>query len=674
MKVSIKRDHGMLKVDIDGRLYAPLSFKSFRPNPKNISEFYAAGVRLFSVLSSGVINALGVPYSLFGESWIGEDEYDFSVIDKQLDMFIENAPEAYFALMLQLDTRPWYLEAHPGTPNSFTSLSQIACDSEWRAAAARYLKAAISHCEKKYGERIYGYFLLGGTTTEWFSGRDREASHPIKEAGYRRYLGKDGAVLPSEEELSREGRVFLSQEEENVYRARKFHAETIADLVLYFAKEAQSVIKHKKLLGLYYGYLFELSGERIFNFGHLAYERVFLSPDVDMISSPSAYGYRGLLDPSAFMVTQRTLDLHNKLYFLEFDHITHVAPTMIYEPCIDSNGNGDKKQIPGADSKCKCASESLNLMWRDFILCYANGTAMWWFDMFDGWFRSDEMMGAIGKMIDLHRELAERPKHSVAEIAVFAEGESMYRVRKSSQISTVCLSDMRRVLAESGAPYDLYSISDLDSLDFSRYKFIIMLNAYDIPPSRMARIREIERDGKAVLMLFAPNYARDGVCDVGRISEALGFAVSKSEKPHGGLVYRGEITPYTDNAPYFSVSDKGAHPYAFFENGETAVAAKGRAVYSALPFITSPLLRELLRDSGVFIYSDDPKVYTYVGSGAICAYNATDGEAVISVREDGEYLDGISGERFSARNGKLTLPMRELRAYMLIKERNEKEI
>lgn len=46
MEVSIKRDSGILKIDIDGNLYMPLSFKSFRPNPQNISEFYKAGVRL----------------------------------------------------------------------------------------------------------------------------------------------------------------------------------------------------------------------------------------------------------------------------------------------------------------------------------------------------------------------------------------------------------------------------------------------------------------------------------------------------------------------------------------------------------------------------------------------------------------------------------------------------
>ena len=61
MKVKTTRENGLLKIDIDGKLYDPLSFKSFRPNPQNISEFYKAGVRLFSVLSSGIICALGVP-------------------------------------------------------------------------------------------------------------------------------------------------------------------------------------------------------------------------------------------------------------------------------------------------------------------------------------------------------------------------------------------------------------------------------------------------------------------------------------------------------------------------------------------------------------------------------------------------------------------------------------
>lgn len=384
MKVSVKRDNGMLKVDIDGTLYAPLSFKSFRPNPRNISEFYGAGVRLFSVLSSGIISALGVPYSLFGESWTGEERYDFSAVDKQMDMFIENAPDGFFAPMFQVDTRPWYLETHPEVPDSFLCLSQIAHDETWRKAAADYLKAVIRHCEEKYGDRIYGYFILGGGTTEWLSDHDHEEPHPIKEAAYKKYRNDAGATLPTKEEREKDGRVFLESEEENVLCERRFHAYTIADLVLYFAAEVQSVIRHQKLLGLYYGYLMELGAPRLYNAGHLGYEKVFFSDDIDMISSPSAYRYRELTDLSAFMVTQKTLDAHNKLYFLEFDHITHVTPSMVEEAPSGNSRNGTLKIIPGAEKRCNNESESLNLMYRDFLLCYANATALWWFDMFDG--------------------------------------------------------------------------------------------------------------------------------------------------------------------------------------------------------------------------------------------------------------------------------------------------
>lgn len=670
MQVSIKRDHGFLKVDINGTLYAPLSFKSFRPNPQNVSEFYEAGVRLFSVLSSGIISALGVPYSRFGESWVGECTYDFSAIDRQMDMFIENAPDAYFAPMLQVDTRPWYLEAHPDTPNSFTHLSWAAYDEAWKAASAAYIKAAIRHCEEKYGERIYGYFLLGGMTTEWLAHPDKEASHPLKEAAYRRRRSDPSAALPTEAELASTGRVFLGAEEENVYEARRFHAETVSDLLLYFAGEAQSVLCHRKLLGCYYGYLLHLGGEFLYNAGHLDYEKVFLSPDIDMISSPSCYSYRAQTDPSAFMLTQKTLDAHGKLYFLEFDHITHVAPTMIHEPCADAAGNGCLREIPGARSKCKDAVESLNLMWRDYVLCYANGAALWWFDMFDGWFRSEEMMAAIKRMIALHGALAEREKRSIARIALYAEGESMYHVRKTSRLATVCLSDMRRTLAELGAPYDLYSIADLDRCDSQQYDFIILLDAYDIPPARMEKIRALQRAGGTVLWMYAPDYARETRNSTEAITTAVGMRVTERETTHGGLVYRGQVTPCTVAAPYFSIEDENAVPYAYFEDGAVAVgvAEEGRSVYAAVPCIPSSLLRELVRERGIFLYSTDPHVYTYVNADAIGVYNATDADAIIYVPRDGTYIDQITGEAFTARGGAIRLPGRALRAYLLIRD------
>lgn len=676
MKSKVVRHNGVLKIDIDGKLYNPLSFKSFRPNPKNVSEFYEAGVRLFSVLTSGVTSAIGVPYSLYGESWIGEDKYDFSAIDRQMDMFIENAPDAYFAPMIQLDTRKWYLESHPGIPNSFTHLSQIAYDEEWKKSASNYMKAAITHIEEKYGNKVYGYFILCGTTTEWFSDGDYEASHPIKEKGYKWWCGDENAQLPSLERLNADGGVFLSEDEADVYKARKFHAETIADLVLYFTNEAQSVIRHNKLLGLYYGYLFELGGERLYNAGPLGYEKVFLSTDIDMISSPSSYAYRGIHDPSAFMLTKKTLDEHNKLYFLEFDHITHVAPTEVKDGIDKNSDNKSMITIPGSNCKCKDETESLNLMYRDFVLCNANNAALWWFDMFDGWFRSEGMMNAVKHMLQINKTLSEMNSESVAQIAVFAEGESMYRARKSSKLATVCLSDIRRTLAECGAAYDLFSISDL-SLDIvDNYKLYIFVNQYDIPENRKKFISEkLSNNGKSVLWLYAPDYANDGKLSTESISNITGITVDEDTMPHGGIVFNGKITNYNVASPYFKITDNDATPIAYFEDGTIAAAYKDindiKNIYVATCNLPSDLLREIAKLSGVFVYSSFNNVYTYPNSASIGVYNASGSDTVISLKDDGLYKDLICNRTYKCENGKLILPHKDINAYLLVKEEIE---
>lgn len=668
----IIRHNGVLKIEIDGKLYDPLSFKSFRANEKNISEFYGAGVRLFSVLIGGLTSALGVPYSLFGDTWVGDDQYDFTPIDAQMDLFLKNAPDAYFAPMIQVDTRDWYLQAHPEAVNSFTHLSWAAFDEAWKKAAAEYLKAAIRHCEEKYGDRIYGYFILGGMTTEWLAHPDKEASHPLKEKGYRAFCKNEDARLPSVEELTRTDGAFLDANEENVYTARRFHAETVADLLLYFAGEAQDVLQHKKLLGCYFGYLLHLAGEYLYNSGHLAYEKVFLSPDIDMISSPSCYRYRKLEDPSAFMLTQKTLDTRGKLYFLEFDHITHVAPEEIVDGREDDADNRRLVKIPGADSRCKDETESLNLMLRDYLLCRANGTALWWFDMFDGWFRSDNMMQTIARMVTLTKQLSALPNDRRHDIAVFAEGEAMYRARKTSKLATRALSDVKRTLSECGCSYDLYSLCDLSLPQIRDYRLLLFLNQYEISEETRSLVKALQESGGTVVWLYAPDYANGGECDAGRIADCTGIQVAEGDVPHGGIVYENVAASYDFVAPYFSVMDESATPLACFEDGTVAVASRkagnGQSIYVATPNLPSALLRTVAEQAGAFVYSRDALVYTYPTEAFVGVYNATAGDATVYLPEDGVYRDLIENKCYNCLQGKLRLPLKPIRAYLLVKE------
>ena len=184
--------------------------------------------------------------------------------------------------------------------------------------------------------------------------------------------------------------------------------------------------------------------------------------------------------------------------------------------------------------------------------------------MFDGWFRSDGMMKAVNHMLQINTDLSDKTSDSVAEIAVFAEGESMYRVRKSSNLATVCLSDIRRTFAECGAMYDLYSIADLSLETTNNYKLYIFVNQYDIPKKTKSLIAEkLKTGGKAVLWLYAPDYANDGNINVQNITDITGINVSQSNISHGGIVFENKVTNYKIAAPYFEIKDTSALPIAF---------------------------------------------------------------------------------------------------------------
>ena len=287
--------------------------------------------------------------------------------------------------------------------------------------------------------------------------------------------------------------------------------------------------------------------------------------------------------------------------------------------------------------------------------------------MFDGWFRSEGMMGAIGKMIRLHTELENTDKGSVAKIAVFAEGEALNRVRKNSMLTDITLSKIRRAFAEMGAPYALYSVIDLDTLPENEFSFIILLDCYDMPKERIEKVKALMANGVTVLSVYAPNYAKNGRCKVENITAVTGISVKESHTSHGELLADGH-NPTLEEAPYFEIDDNTAEPLLYYKDGTVAAARKGNSVYAATPYVPSAFLRELARKSGAFIYSESPKVYTYVNRGAIGVYNATDADAVISVPESGVYSDKILDTDFIATDGYLTLPKRALNAYLLVKK------
>ena len=635
-KVKLTRVNGALKVNIDGEIIEPLSFKSFRPSARNISDFHKAGVKLFSILTSGITCALGVPYSLFGESWIGDHQYDFDPIDRQIELFRQNAPDSYFALMIQLDSRPWWLEEHPEAADTFRALSQTINYQRWREDARDYLQAVLTHVEEKYGDLFYGYFMLCGFTTEWFSHFDEEASHPLKEEAFKAYMGDQSISIPTLEMLNPPAKqAFLTDDKQLIMDYRRFHAESISDAILYFASAAREIIKDRKLLGVYFGYLFELTGPRLWNDGHLAYEKIFTSPLIDMISSPSAYGYRGMDSTSAFMVTYNTLDKHNKLYYLEFDHITNLAPPEI-----------EGALIPGGHSKCNSVEDAL--------------------DMFEGWFYDDKMMNTIKQMIDISYSLQDTENVSVAEILVIAEGESLYGVNKNAEINNYFLDFQRDGLSRMGAPYDTYSACDLDKIDLDKYKLVILLDAFNVKePDVYARLKA---NGRTVLWMYAPDYVNNGLAGMQSITEInIVKLIGDEDQVH---THFGTLEFPLLPEPRFFIEDGDVMPLGIYPNTEKVAIGMKRfghwtSIYSAVGNLNGSLLRNIARIAGVHIYSDDDNAPVYISSLVKAMYSRKD---AVMYLEDGEYVDMFTNETFICENGRMAVPKGEFATRLFIKK------
>lgn len=680
MQTKVVKKNGVPYIAVDGNVIDTLAFKSFRPTANNVSDFYKAGVRIFHAYVSGLTSALKVPYSQFGETWFGDGDYRFEALDKQIKLFADSAPDAYIFINVHLDTRQWWLDQNPGRANSFTHLSQVAADEKWRKDTADYLKALIRHVETYHDNRVLGYFLLGGYTTEWFSQFDYEETHPIKQEAFRKYMNDPAVEIPAREQLEQpEERVFLDpQADKNMIRYRKFHNELISETVLYFCHAAQEELQHKKVLGVFFGYIMELMGKGIWNRGHLANDMVYRSPDIDLIATPSSYQFRSYDDASAYMILCDTLELNGKMYFDSFDHMTFMVPQLEHNTrriCGDNEVMKAMGQLSIYRKDLLATREqTIHGIRREFMQRMARRCGMWWFDMLEGWFYDDGLMEEIARLAEKSKALMEKQRHSVSQIAVFVSCESLYYVNKMSKLNTELICNQRDALARMGAPYDLYSLNDIDRVDADQYKLFVFLDALYLTEDQRVYInRVLKGGGRSLLFIGACDYVSDADTSLDRVS-----ALAEMEL---GILDQDEITVNAGNstygyaepkAPTMYVRDEKAERLGTYEvSGQCALARKVLAdctvYYSALGNLSHQVLKQIAREAGVHIYTESG-IATYINSTFVGVYNTKDAFTTVTFPAEDTYRELFSGKTYTTQNKQIILPTGESPAQMLVLE------
>ncbi|MBE5782552.1 MAG: hypothetical protein E7329_04460 [Clostridiales bacterium] len=658
--VKIVYEKGVPFIDIEGKRFDPAAFRSFRPRPDNISLAARTGIELMQILVSGLPCSNGSPYSLFGNVWSGDGEYDFSPFDRQFEMFRRYAPNAYFNVMLQLDACPWFAQKHPNEDtDSYKHITELAMNDKWKQSAADYLKAFIAYAEEKYGDRIWAYSIAAGYSNEWFDQSlydpsfDRENTRLT--SLWRKTIQNPNAPVPTLSSLDNGNDLRAPDSDEFRYLA--LATEQTSNLICFFAHEAQKILQHQKLFGLFYGYVVQRSLHQIY-MNTSGYETVHRCPDIDMLYSPAAYGHNRLLEGvSSYQYAVDSIGQNGKLYLHENDHRTALA----YFPLESGTILGDCYET---------FEEWREVFRRELCNVMQKRAAFWWFDFFGGYYSAPEYENELRLEMEIYQALSCGPRRSVAEIAVFIDPTSTMCFRQHTELHRDLGRFNTDQLLRCGAPFDFFNLNDLETLDMRPYKMCVFLNALLLPEKIKACMKE-KLAGKAKVFLYGPGLWDGSAFSPAAVSKLCGINIVPRATLDSNTRYLDETYHFTSKiSPLFQVEDESADVIARYADGAISCARKGEVIYSAVGNLPWKLWRDLARQEGIHIYDENG------GGSAVCSqfiasYTTLREDCELHPKEDGMYKEIFSGKTYECKNGSLRYSVPKGTTMLFIKESSE---
>ena len=641
----VRQSDGVPTLFINEQPDSCMVYMTYRPNAKYFGQFGRAGVRLYSFSSTPSASE----YGLSPPTWVSPDEFDYGNLDDRARMVLDATPEAYFFPRIYLFSPAWWDEQHPddlvtydpgdGRPKPFARDGRKRAPSwaspAWREFTADAIRRYIKYVEQSpYADRVIGYHLASGTTEEWMMWGANENQwvdySPVNVAAFRAWLteryGTDEALksawrdegvtlqtatIPTKVVRARTAFGILRDpaRERNVIDFMQYNSDLVAETIAYFARVVKDATRRKKLVGVFYGYVLQLMGQRQQNAGHLALDKVLSNADVDFITSPTSYAFRTPgTGYSHFMSLTDSVKLHGKLWINENDIRTWLTSVKT-----------------GQWGKTDTYDETLRQQRRELASTLGQGCGQWWFDMGGGWYDDSRMMGQIARMKRIADKTVGRPRAPISEIAVVVDDKSLSYLQPGNRLSAPLLLHVLPHLARVGAPLSYYALSDLS--EAPKHKMYVFLNAFAPDHDDRQAIEALKSEGRVLMFFWAAGLYRDERIDPKGVTDLVGMQVSLAADRgtmSGRYVEGAEwirdmagesVGVELSVAPSFAVDDPDATVLARGSRG-----ARGRSVlalrehddwtsvYAAIPVHSRELYRSLAERAGVHCYVSTPDV------------------------------------------------------------------
>ena len=314
------QQEGRIKLSVNGEIIEPLGFMTYHVDGGQFQRMAEIGNRImfYTICASDwEINTLAAIRPFGPHYFIAPDTYDFSEVDRVMEMIAPNGEGPYIMPRVYLSAPHWWTEKYPEEcARSFQGdcLGQCFGSVRWKEDMWQGLKALVDHVNASpWRERVIGYHVCAGSTEEWTpqgSGRmgaddDMDYSevnrrlfvawlekkygdvNVLNRAWGEDYEDFDQVTFPTPVQRNFTLRGVLREEsrEQSVMDVERFSCEQMADAICYFNRRLKEYSQDTLLTGTFYGYInCHTNADRC----HFALRRVLESPYIDFVCTTNS--------------------------------------------------------------------------------------------------------------------------------------------------------------------------------------------------------------------------------------------------------------------------------------------------------------------------------------------------------------------------------------------------
>ncbi len=474
----IKDCGGVPTLYINGEPHAAIAYMTYLEKFNKYNDFASAGYKFFSVpiLFSGRWISITDGLTPFKKGIFDEKGApDFSLFDETVEKILEACPNAYIIPRVNISMPVWWEEENPDELNIKDGIPcrESFYSRKWHDDVSQFLREFTQYTNSCiYASHIVGYQIAGGQTEEWFhfdmNGGYGECAKPAFKAFLEKYYPEtDYKGLPDLTLLNKKTNYF---NDEYLTLYIEFANFKIAQAISHFAGIVKEETGNNVVVGTFYGYTLEVTNSLQ---GTHALNYILKDKNIDFICSPNSYiGVRSPETDWTEMCPADSVRLHGKMCFQECDIRTHLTvPLSRKDPSTDPNGLLSAPIWQPRKSKYQAVNEIRKSFARQLI----KGNALWWFDMWGGWYADADIMNEMATYKSIYEQsLTDAVRSSKAEVAVFVD-ESAYKYLTNCSLRNI-FHTQREELGLMGTPYDIYDVYDFEAV-YKNYKAIVLLSA-----------------------------------------------------------------------------------------------------------------------------------------------------------------------------------------------------